>query len=183
MDGRVLREIHSLRIVAGHDDFDLEAFCEKLRSGIPEALVSAVVGTIDASDAAAFFRSTSASGAKKVLTLVWSMAWNAGGVAFLRNLAISISRSCRERRFRSLYWRLRISFRVNGGFMMTRSNSPVSDLLGAAPGSARSASSSPVVGRGTMKLRQVALVPSRSQEFQRSGPRPAIGLRAVLHGE
>ena len=123
------------------------------RSGMPDELVSAVVGTTDANVAAgAFFRSTSARGVKKVLTPVWSMARNAEGSRFARNLAMSISRSCRERRFRVLYWRLRISFRVNGGFMMTRSNSPVSDPLGAAPGSARSASSSPVVGSGEKRL-------------------------------
>ena len=84
------------------------------RSVMPEALVSAVVGATFASDAAADFRSTSARGEKNVLMLVWAMAWDAGKSRFPRNSAILISRSCRERRFRLLYWRLRISFRVNG---------------------------------------------------------------------
>ena len=86
MDGRVLREIHSLRIVAGHDDFDLEAFCEK-RSvrGDPRHLVSAVVGAIFASDAAACLSEASlARGEKNVLTLVWSMARNAEGSRLLK---------------------------------------------------------------------------------------------------
>ena len=114
--------------------------------GCPEALVSAVVGTTDANDAEVFFRNTSASGVKKVLTLVWSMAWDAGksrfprnsgdlNFAFLQGTAIS-------------FVVLKVADIVPGKrrVMMTRSNSPVSDLLGAAPGSARSAPISPVVG-------------------------------------
>lgn len=45
-----------------------------------------------------------------------------------------------------------MSFRVNGGFMITRSNLPVRGCSGAAPGSARSASGASAVGSGTAKL-------------------------------
>ena len=104
VDGRVLREIDSLRIVASNDGFDLKAFSARnVRFGALEAPVSAVVGTTDASDPAPGFTSASASGAKNDSTLVWSMARNAEGSRSPRNLAISISRSCSERRFRLLY--------------------------------------------------------------------------------
>ena len=124
MDVSVLGKVNAAVVVAGDNQLKVKPFwmCEQISLVFPTGLVHNVYGLTIASDPVPFSK-RSAIGVKNVPIADWSIVlrcW-ASEVFFARFT------SCFCTSLRSLAGRLRLrmSFRVNGGFMITRSQRPI----------------------------------------------------------